>query len=63
MVEDHTQQVHKALLAELVVELSIQPGLSQQQLQGLLADFTADLQSKQFFELVDSMTYRIISAS
>lgn len=49
--------------AELVVELSIQPGLSQQQLQGLLADFTADLQSKQFFELVDSMTYRIISAS
>ena len=49
--------------AELVIELQIQPGLSKAALDELLANFTADLQSQEFLELVDSISYRIVSAS
>lgn len=49
--------------AELLIELQIQSGLSKADLDELLANFTADLQSQQFLELVDSIGYRIVSAS
>ncbi len=49
--------------AELLIELKIRPGLSQLELNALLAGFTADLQSDAFLEIVDSVAYRIVSAS
>lgn len=49
--------------AELLIELQIQPGLSKAALDELLAQFTSDLQSSQFLELVDSIAYRIVNAS
>lgn len=49
--------------AELLVELKIEPGLSKDSLDELLTKFTSDLQSEKFLELVDSIAYRVVSAS
>jgi hypothetical protein len=49
--------------AELLIELQIEPGLSKAALDERLANFSSDLQSQQFLELVDSIAYRVVSAS
>lgn len=49
--------------AELLIELAIKPGLSKIALDQLLTNFTSDLQTKEFLELVDSVAYRIVSAN
>ncbi len=47
---------------ELIVQLSVNPGLSKEELDAELAGFTATLQKTKFLELVDSVSFKILSA-
>jgi hypothetical protein len=47
---------------ELLIELSVKPGLSQESLNSVLAEFTLKIQTQAFLENVDSISYRVISA-
>ncbi len=49
--------------AELIIELALEPGLSKTALDQLLTNFTSELQSQEFLELVDSISYRVVTAS
>ncbi len=48
--------------AELLIQVSLELGLDSSQLQDVLADFSAELQSQEFLTLVDSMSVRLIPA-
>lgn len=47
---------------ELLIELSVEQGLSQESLDKVLAEFTLKIQNREFLEKVDSISYRVISA-
>ena len=47
------------LKPELGIELSIQAGLSSDRLQQVLEQFGSDLQSQEFLQLVDSVSFRL----
>jgi hypothetical protein len=47
---------------ELIIQLSVNPGLSKEELDAELAGFTASLQKTKFLELVDSVSFKILSA-
>jgi hypothetical protein len=48
---------------ELVVELSIAPGLGRAELDAVLEVFAADLATEQFRNLVDSVAVRVVASS
>ena len=47
---------------ELLIQLTLRPGLSPEALKGLLEVFHQDLMSQEFLRLVDSISIRLISA-
>lgn len=51
----------KLLKPELGLEISVIAGLSQQQLQQVLEEFGAKLQSQEFLQLVDSITIKLVA--
>lgn len=46
---------------ELAIILKLEPGLSVEQVQGLMADFGVALQTPRFLELVDSVSVKLVS--
>jgi hypothetical protein len=48
--------------AELLIQVALQPGLDSGQLQNMLTEFSAELQSQEFLALVDSISLRLIPA-
>lgn len=49
------------LKPELGLEISLAPGLSQQELQQVLTQFGTSLQTQAFLELVDSFTIKVVA--
>lgn len=47
---------------ELIVQLFVTPGLSKKQLDAELVGFTTALQTAELLELVDSISYKVVSA-
>jgi hypothetical protein len=47
------------LKPELGIEVAIEAGLSSDRLQQVLTQFGSDLQSQEFLQLVDSVTFRL----
>lgn len=47
---------------ELIVQLSVTPGLNKQQLDAELVGFTGSLQTDELLELVDSISYKVLRA-
>lgn len=48
--------------AELTIQLGLRPKISPDSLKQLLTDFTQDLQTEQFQEVVDSIAYRLVTS-
>lgn len=51
----------KLISPELAIILKLEPGLSVEQVQGLMADFGVALQTPRFLELVDSVSVKLVS--
>ena len=50
------------LKAELGIQVSLEAGLPAQQLQELLSDFSSELQTQEFLQQVDSVTFRLVAS-
>jgi len=48
--------------AELTIQLGLRPRISPENLKELLTDFTKDLQTGEFLEVVDSISYRLVTS-
>ena len=52
----------KLLTSELLISLTMVPGLSPQTIREILEELTIRIQTEQFLALVDSISYRVVSA-
>jgi hypothetical protein len=52
----------KLLTSELLISLTMVPGLSPQSIREILEELTIRIQTEQFLTLVDSISYRVVSA-
>ncbi len=48
--------------AELTIQLGLRPKISPENLKQLLTDFTQELQTEKFQEVVDSIAYRLVTS-